>query len=513
MRTASADSPSLSQRDRSGCYHRSFETMLEEGSIFAGRYRVERAIAKGGMGVVYEVVHVETERTRALKVLHENALDSAELRERFRREARVTSKIESEFIVEVFDAGIDEETNVPFLVMELLRGEELGQRLKRAGAFSASETVIYLSQAAMALDKTHAASIVHRDLKPANLFLTQRDDGSPRIKILDFGIAKLIAEGETQGGTKSLGTPLYMAPEQFRAGGRVSAAADIYALGLIAYTLLTGRPYWEEERKKSENLIAFAFEMVNGPVEAPSERASRRGIALSKAFDAWFARAAAGAADQRFETAGEAIAALAQALGVAAPPSLRAFTPGALAERPIEITVDEVSAATRISHAEARNSRDEVTATEAAVTQPFTGKSRRSMAAALVIGGVAAVGIGATVAVNLLQAPGSSKGHAQPSAAQSVDVGGPRRNAPTDAVDSAAAATASATVVPSSATSATSATVVPSGATIGSASEPKARPKHEASARPIATAAAAPPPPPPPPAPAKTPTGTLYGRD
>src|SRR4051812_8155347 len=109
----------------------SFE--LKNGTIFAGRYRVLHAIASGGMGTVYEVIHLETERRRALKIMLPQALQNADLRERFKREARVAARVESEFIVDVFDAGIDEATGMPFLVMERLRGEELGQRLTRAG--------------------------------------------------------------------------------------------------------------------------------------------------------------------------------------------------------------------------------------------------------------------------------------------------------------------------------------------------------------------------------------------
>src|SRR5262249_30901389 len=153
--------------------------------------------------------------------------------------------VESEYIVDVSDAGVDEATKMPFMVMELLRGEELGDLLERVGGLPPTDVVTYLQQVAMALDRTHAAGIVHRDLKPENLFLTHRDDGSPRIKILDFGVAKVVAEGATgAGATRSLGTPLYMPPEQFRTGAKLTPAADIYALGMMAYTLLVGKPYW-----------------------------------------------------------------------------------------------------------------------------------------------------------------------------------------------------------------------------------------------------------------------------
>lgn len=291
---------------------------LVEGSVFAGRYQIVRSIAQGGMGAVYEVVHTETQRRRALKVMLPNMLQSQEMRDRFRQEACVTANIESEHIVDVLDAGIDEKTQMPFLVMELLRGEELDKRLKRLGRLDAREVVTYLHHVALALDKTHRASIVHRDLKPGNVFLTEREDGSLRAKILDFGVAKLIADGATSAGaTQSLGTPLYMAPEQFNIGQKVSPAVDIFSLGMMAYTLLVGAPYWQEEISAGANIYAFAARAMHGPTEAATARAIRQGVSLPAAFDAWFARVTASAPQARFPMASAAIAALAEALGVA----------------------------------------------------------------------------------------------------------------------------------------------------------------------------------------------------
>ncbi len=238
--------------------------MLEEGAVFAGRYHVVRCIAAGGMGAVYEVIHLETERRRALKVMHPHILQQDDMRERFKLEAKVAAHIESDFIVDVFDAGIDEPTRMPFLVMELLRGEDLGKRLKRLGKLPPEEVVLHLHQTALALDKTHKASIVHRDLKPANLFLAEREDNPPRIKVLDFGVAKVVAENATGDVTQSIGTPLYMSPEQFNPKSRLTGASDIYALGMIAYTLLVGVPYWFEEGRGG-NIFALAAVAVHGP--------------------------------------------------------------------------------------------------------------------------------------------------------------------------------------------------------------------------------------------------------
>ena len=293
---------------------------LEHGAIFAGRYRVLRRIATGGMGVIYEVLHLETERRRALKVMLPGVLGNDELRQRFVREAKVVSHVESDFIVDVVDAGIDAATETPFLVMELLRGEDLLRVLATRGALPAGEVVLLLSQAALALDKTHAAGIVHRDLKPENLYLTTRDDGSPRLKILDFGIAKVVADvNHTVQQTATIGTPLYMPPEQIRGEGTIGPRADVYALGHIAFTLLTGRAYWDDEQRASPSLFTFLGKVVDGLPEPATVRAARRGVALPPAFDAWFARATARAASARPDRASALVADLAVAVGAVVP--------------------------------------------------------------------------------------------------------------------------------------------------------------------------------------------------
>ena len=293
---------------------------LSTGAVFAERYRVERRLAAGGMGAVYEVVHIETNRRRALKVLHAKFMQSEALRQRFRQEARVAAEIDSEHIVDIFDAGIDTETEMPFLVMELLRGEDLRVRVRRDGPMPQDEVIRCLYETSLALEKTHKANIVHRDLKPDNLFLCEREHGPSRIKVLDFGIAKIVADGDgITHATQSLGTPLYMAPEQFSMASSVTPATDIFALGLIAYTLLVGKPYWLAESKAAGSPIAFALNAVKGPQESPVERAEKRGVQLPPAFDTWFFRATAIKPADRFPSAMTAISELAEVLGVPLP--------------------------------------------------------------------------------------------------------------------------------------------------------------------------------------------------
>jgi serine/threonine protein kinase len=288
---------------------------LQPDTVFRGRYRVVRAVKAGGMGAVYEVLDETTNSRRALKVMLPTVVDNADLRARFAQEARVTGDIESDHIVRVSDAGVDEASSTPFIVMDLLRGEDLGALVKRLGPLPRVDALTYLEQVARALDKTHAAGIVHRDLKPENLFLTSRDDGSPCVKILDFGIAKVVAQSHQSEGTQALGTPLYMAPEQIRGKGDIGRGADVYALGHIAFTLLAGEAYWDEEKRGSDSLFQLFLTIVDGTREQAVARARRRrGLDLPSGFDAWFARATAAKPADRFESATAAIAALGPAL-------------------------------------------------------------------------------------------------------------------------------------------------------------------------------------------------------
>jgi len=307
--------------------------MLVTGALFHDRYRVVRSIKAGGMGAVFEVHDETTNRRRALKVMHPGVLENSVMRGRFAQEATVTGAIESEHLVQVLDAGVDTTSQLPFLVMELLVGEELGGMVKRRGPLPEAEAVLYLSQVALALDKTHAAGIVHRDLKPENLFVTYRDDGSPCVKVLDFGIAKMVAQAESADRqTRNLGTPPYMSPEQITGDGTIGPRSDLYTLGHIAYALLVGRPYWDDESRTCETVYAFLMTMMQGAKEPPTQRARRHRTELPAAFDGWFGRATAVMPAERFERASDQIAALAAALGVGLPAPVESdiFRPAAL---------------------------------------------------------------------------------------------------------------------------------------------------------------------------------------
>ena len=195
--------------------------------IIAGRYRPIRLIATGGMGAVYEVEHAATGERLALKVLASGANASPEALVRFRHEVRASARIKSENVVRVIDADLAPELGgAPFLVMELLEGADL-ERAAAAALPTPATVVEWLRQVARALDRAHHLGMVHRDLKPENLFLTTKEDGAPLVKILDFGIVKMVEEATAATATgQILGTPKYMAPEQATANASVTAATD-----------------------------------------------------------------------------------------------------------------------------------------------------------------------------------------------------------------------------------------------------------------------------------------------
>ncbi|MBC8131946.1 MAG: serine/threonine protein kinase [Deltaproteobacteria bacterium] len=292
--------------------------ILEKGSLFSGRYLIERVVGSGGMGVVYQVRDRQTARRRALKVLSTSGWASLQASD-LPREVMVGAGIESPHVVDILDAGVDKYTRFPFLVMEFLRGEDLARRRARLGRCGAAEVAIHLHQVGHALGAIHRAGVVHRDLKPANIFLCH-NAGTQVIKVLDFGIAKLIDSADILTVGPRAGTPAYMAPEQLR-GEAVGPASDIYSLGMVAFELLVGRRYSFPEHAAEGPASADVARMGGRP--SARERVAAFGIDvdLPPAFDAWFARATAIAAADRFPNALGAADALAEALNVKIPSS------------------------------------------------------------------------------------------------------------------------------------------------------------------------------------------------
>ncbi len=244
------------------------EKALEQrivGATVAGKYRIRRVVGAGSMGVVCEAEHLEIGKRLAIKVIDASLAGMSDIAMRFRQEARAASLVESHHIVQVFDVGTDERLGL-YLVMEYLTGEDLAARLAREKRLAPETAVRIAVQAARGLAKAHEAGVVHRDLKPANVFLVEREEDEPLVKILDFGISKVIdasrAESKlklTRAGTV-VGTPQYMSPEQAR-GFSVDERTDVWALGLVIYEMLAGRPAYPE----LPTYEAFIIHLVSSP--------------------------------------------------------------------------------------------------------------------------------------------------------------------------------------------------------------------------------------------------------
>ncbi len=323
---------------------------LAPGTLFAGDFRVIRPLGQGGMGAVYVVEQVSTGKQRALKLMLPQLGADPELRRRFEQEARIGARIASDHVVEVQAAGIDVATEAPYLVMELLEGEDLAARVERRGALSVEELRAVFAELCHAVAAAHAAGIVHRDLKPENVFLaaSRRAGGAAfTVKVLDFGIAKLASAATAGRATRAMGSPMWMAPEQTE-DGAVTPSADVWALGLIAFHLLTGRYFWKAAGADATMAQLFR-EIVLEPIPPAEARAADLGCAdrLPRGFGEWFARCVTRDVGQRFTDAGAAWAALDRALAPYAAtmaPAVSAPPPAASAVRqatpaPISSTV------------------------------------------------------------------------------------------------------------------------------------------------------------------------------
>jgi serine/threonine protein kinase len=293
------------------------------GDVIGSRYCIEAVLGQGGMAIVYQARNTGTGKACALKIVHPHLVTRPELVEMFVREAQVAGRIgESPYVVNVFDAGVDDRLGVPFMAMELLKGDTLDQYIEQHGPMPRSMVRTLFDQLADALDQAHRSGVIHRDLKPSNLFITHDRRGRPILKIMDFGIAKVLEHGPQRTATR-IGSPAYAAPEQqasaaFRrlaakhgvtiAQG-VTPATDVWAMGLVAYELLTGLPkghYWATLESLDDILIKVAMEEN----ESATDRAGDRAYLLPPGFDEWFAKCLKKNAAERWQTPGEASGAL-----------------------------------------------------------------------------------------------------------------------------------------------------------------------------------------------------------
>ncbi|MRG98034.1 serine/threonine-protein kinase [Polyangium spumosum] len=233
---------------------------VRPGDVLARKYRVERVLGAGAMGVVVAARHVELGQLVAVKALLTGRAVIPEQHERFLREARAAVRLKSHHVARVLDVGADEK-DAPYIVMEYLEGQDLAAVLKARRILPFEEAVAYVLQACEAVGEAHAAGIVHRDLKPANLFLTHDVSGAPCVKVLDFGISKVAsADVALTHESQMLGSPLYMSPEQMTAPKSVDARSDVWALGVILYQLVAGRTPFHAETVHAVSALVVARE-------------------------------------------------------------------------------------------------------------------------------------------------------------------------------------------------------------------------------------------------------------
>ncbi|WP_437910796.1 protein kinase [Sorangium sp. So ce327] len=236
------------------------------GEVFAQKYRLERSLGRGAMGVIFAAEHVSLRQRVAVKFLLPRAMTLPGASARFLREARAAAAIRSEHVARVIDVGTAD-LGVPYLVMEYLRGRDLQREIEARGPLPVSEAVDYVIQGCEAIAEAHARGIVHRDLKPGNLFLTTGATGAPIVKVLDFGLSKSAAaedDGKLTASEMMLGSPCYMSPEQVRCSKDVDARTDIWSLGVILYQLLTARFPFEVSRI-SALFVAIAMQAPTPP--------------------------------------------------------------------------------------------------------------------------------------------------------------------------------------------------------------------------------------------------------
>ncbi|AKT38948.1 serine/threonine-protein kinase [Chondromyces crocatus] len=266
------------------------------GGIIGSKYRLERPLSRGGMGAVWAARHIALEQAVAIKLMEPELAQRAEFRERFNREARVVARLESPHVVQVKDFGVEDE--IPYLVMELLRGEDVGRRLRRVQRLGLAETVRIAGQAAKALRCAHDGGLVHRDLKPSNLFIAHVG-GEECLKILDFGIVK-VTSGTLSGGVtrtgELLGTPFYMSPEQVRGDKGLDLRSDLWSLAVILFELVTGRRPFD-----GDNFGAVLARILVDPPPLATAWAPD----LPATLDGFFARALLRDPGERFQSAME----------------------------------------------------------------------------------------------------------------------------------------------------------------------------------------------------------------
>ena len=231
---------------------------VQQGGVVSGKFRVDRVLGEGGMGVVVLATHLQLDEPVALKFLRSEAVAESESLSRFLREAKAAAKLKSEHVARVLDVAVTDEGS-PYIVMEYLQGSDLSKTVQSSGPLTVESAAEYVIQACEGLAEAHARGIVHRDIKPENLFLVDRGEGWKTVKILDFGISKIASPpGMSNFSTRSImGSPCYMSPEQLRSTASVDHRTDIWALGATLFELLAGKTPYDGGRTLPELVTAI----------------------------------------------------------------------------------------------------------------------------------------------------------------------------------------------------------------------------------------------------------------
>lgn len=262
---------------------------LEKGELYAGAYEIVELLGSGSMGVVYRAIARVSGQVVALKLMHPALAVDPKSVHRFQREARAGMMIQDPHIARVLGAGENHETHERWLVMEFAEGQDLGRFVRAHSPLGRGLEHELLTQLFSGMRAAHRASVVHRDLKPENIVVRGGAEGPIGLKVLDFGIAKSLSSATAISTSPGQGTPLWTAPEQTRMDDVPNPTADVWALGLLTFFVLTGKIYWRNANGKS-SMVQLSMELVRDPIVAPSVRAAELGVSdhLPPEFDAWF---------------------------------------------------------------------------------------------------------------------------------------------------------------------------------------------------------------------------------
>ena len=435
--------------------------ILEAGAHVTPNVRLRRHLGDGGMGAVWVADHLALGTEVAVKFLQGDYATDPSARARFSQEAAAASQVKSSHVVKIYDYGLTD-SQVPFIVMELLEGIELSKRMEADRRVEPAVMVAIIKQLCRALERAHASGVIHRDIKPENIFLTN-EGGDLFVKLLDFGIAKADRLANSTGSARkstmagvTLGTPYYMSPEQFRSSKEIDSRSDLWSVGVVVFEALTGElPFVADTHG------ALAIVIHDGVALAPTQV----NPALPKSIDDWFAKACAHDPANRFQTARE----LADALSVA------------LGEAPARAATDSITSAPRIvvSHVDIHEANDDALSMRQTAFATSGGPSAAGVTAPkrkVVLGlvGVAlVVAIGTTAVLWPSRAPVQAAGLVGP-AKVSAD---PSTSPAPSALPSAAAAPPSAAVV--ALPSAEHSVAKPTAATAVPGSSASAKGSHE----------------------------------